>query len=105
MQMWKKDVAIMLEVLLFIIIGFFLTLDVYKKILESFGILFMGNTWINWFGLSYFLFVLYSIAAFFITQKKNSYFEGRMKSFLFWLLFTCSIYIVFIPFLKGQNPF
>lgn len=105
MKWWIKDIILLLELLLFWIIGFFLTLNVLNRIFESNNIEFLGNLWINWFGIAYFLFVLYSITAYLLTRKNIDYYKGRMRSIIFWLLFIGSIYIVFIPFFKGENPF
>ncbi|MCE7792178.1 hypothetical protein K8O68_07035 [Salipaludibacillus sp. CUR1] len=104
MEWWQKDIIRFFEALFFLIIGFFLSGMILKNTYEHFGIEYIGNIWVNWFGLSYLLFVLYSLAVGLI-MKKNKYFRQRLTSIIFWLCFIVAIYIVFIPFDKGYNPF
>ncbi len=102
---WKKVVLSLLEIIVILSIGFLFTTYILRPIYENFGIQFTGDVWVNWFGLSYILFVLYSlIVGIFIFQESNI-FKQRRTSVLFWLIFIGSIYVVFIPFIKGENPF
>jgi hypothetical protein len=105
MQGLKKDVVILLESIIFLAIGLLLTVNVASKIYESFGIEFIGNVWVNWFGVSYFLFVLYTVITGLFIMKNTIYYKQRLKSKFFWFLFIGSIYIISIPFVKGENPF
>ncbi|OAB32796.1 hypothetical protein PMSD_17680 [Paenibacillus macquariensis subsp. defensor] len=105
MQGLKKDAVILLESIVFLAIGLLLTVNVASKIYESFGIEFIGNVWVNWFGVSYFLFVLYTVITGLFIMKNTIYFKQRLKSKSFWFLFIGSIYIISIPFVKGENPF
>lgn len=102
---WKKVVLSLLEIIVILSIGFLFTTYILRPIYENFGIQFTGDVWVNWFGLSYILFVLYSlIVGIFIFQESNI-FKQRRTSVIFWLIFIGSIYVVFIPFIKGENPF
>jgi len=102
---WKKVVLSLLEIIVILSIGLLFTTYILRPIYENFGIQFTGDVWVNWFGLSYILFVLYSlIVRIFIFQESNI-FKQRRTSVLFWLIFIGSIYVVFIPFIKGENPF
>lgn len=102
---WKKVVLSLLEIIVILSVGFLFTTYILRPIYENFGIQFTGDVWVNWFGLSYILFVLYSlIVGIFIFQESNI-FKQRRTSVLFWLIFIGSIYVVFIPFIKGENPF
>lgn len=102
---WKKVVLSLLEIIVILSIGLLFTTYILRPIYENFGIQFTGNVWVNWFGLSYILFVLYSlIVGIFIFQESNI-FKQRRTSVIFWLIFIGSIYVVFIPFIKGENPF
>lgn len=102
---WKKVVLSLLEIIVILSIGLLFTTYILRPIYENFGIQFTGDVWVNWFGLSYILFVLYSlIVGIFIFQESNI-FKQRRTSVLFWLIFIGSIYVVFIPFIKGENPF
>lgn len=102
---WKKVVLSLLEIIVILSIGFLFTTYILRPIYENFGIQFTGDVWVNLFGLSYILFVLYSlIVGIFIFQESNI-FKQRRTSVLFWLIFIGSIYVVFIPFIKGENPF
>ena len=91
----------MFKILIFLVIGFFLTQYGLKRTYESFGISFTGDVWVNWFGVSYLLFFLYTITI----NKNNNSSKNRKSSLFFWLLFIGSIYVIFIPFIKGENQF
>lgn len=102
---WKKVVLSLLEIIVILSIGLLFTTYILRPIYENFEIQFTGDVWVNWFGLSYILFVLYSlIVGIFIFQESNI-FKQRRTSVLFWLIFIGSNYVVFIPFIKGENPF
>jgi hypothetical protein len=101
----NKSVVRFLELIVFLAIGLAFTVYIISDIYEAFGIRFMGNVWVNWFGVSYFIFVLYCISNGLFIMKHKQFYKQRLKSKLFWLLFIGSIYIIFIPFVKGENPF
>ncbi|WP_096200313.1 hypothetical protein [Bacillus sp. FJAT-45350] len=105
MEGCRRDVINILELILFWIIGFYLTVNFASKVYESYGISFMGNVWVNWFGISYVLLAVYSIIAYIFTRNRSNFYRGRMKSIYFWIIFIVSLYIVIIPFIKGENPF
>lgn len=105
MQGLKKEVLRILELTTFLVVGLLATLYVLSDIYESVGIEFIGNVWVNWFGVSYFLFVIYTIITGLLLKEYTDYFIQRLKSRIFWLLFIGSMYIIFIPFVKGDNPF
>ncbi|ARK32365.1 hypothetical protein [Halalkalibacter krulwichiae] len=104
MQIFIKDLGRSIEILLFLIVGFFLTTNLAATIYGSYGIVFTGNVWVNWFGISFFLFVVYAMimGALF---KEVKYYKAFLQSKIFWLAFVVSIYIIFVPFVKGENPF
>lgn len=105
MSALKRDAIIFFKVLIYLAIGFILTENVLGVIYEKFGISFMGNVWVNWFGLSYLLYFFYTTIRVLFTNENNQLFKKRMKSKVFWVLFIVSAYVVFIPFIKGKNPF
>ena len=105
LSVWKTYAIIMFETLVFLVIGFILTENVLRTIYENFGISFTGNVWVNWFGVSYLLFFLYTIMRGLFINKNNNLLKKRITSIIFWLLFIGSIYAIFIPFVKGENPF
>lgn len=105
MQGLKKEVLRILELTTFLVVGLLVTIYVLSDIYESVGIEFIGNVWVNWFGVSYFLFVIYTIITGLLLKKYTDYFIQRLKSRIFWLLFIGSMYIIFVPFVKGENPF
>jgi hypothetical protein len=94
-----------LKILVFLVIGFILTTNVLSGIYENFGISFTGDVWVNWFGVSYLLYFLYTIIRGLLINKLNQFFKERITSISFWVLFIGSVYVVFIPFIKGENPF
>jgi hypothetical protein len=94
-----------LKILVFLVIGFILTENVLREIYENFGISFVGNVWVNWFGVSYLLYFLYIIIGVLFINKNNHLFQERIKFISFWVFFIGSVYVVFIPFIKGENPF
>lgn len=101
----KKVVLRLVEIITILAIGLLLTVNILRPIYENFGIQFTGNVWVNWFGVSYILYVLYSLIVGLCIYKESVLFKHRFTSVLFWLLFIGSNYVVFIPFLKGENPF
>lgn len=100
-----KSYMIVLETLVFLVIGFILTDKILKTIYENFGISFTGDVWVNWFGVSYLLFFLYTFIRWLFINKHHNLFKKRKSSIIFWLLFIGAIYAVFIPFVIGENPF
>ncbi|PAE43442.1 hypothetical protein [Bacillus sp. 7884-1] len=105
MSVWKAYAITILEILVFLVIGFILTENVLRTIYENFGISFMGNVWVNWFGVSYLLFFLYTIIRGLFINKNNNLLRERITSIVFWVLFIGSVYAILIPFVKGENPF
>jgi dolichyl-phosphate-mannose--protein O-mannosyl transferase len=106
LSVWKIYTIRMFEILVSLVAGFILTEYVLRFIYESFGIHFIGNVWVNWFGVSYFLFFLYIVICELINVKKNNYLlKKRITSIFFLILFIGSVYVIFIPFVKGENPF
>lgn len=101
----KKGVFSLIEIILMLSIGLLFTLYILKPIYENFGIQFLGNVWVNWFGVSYIFFVLYSVVVGLSILKENIVFKQRLTSVLFWLIFIASIFVVIIPFIIGENPF
>jgi hypothetical protein len=94
-----------IKVLFFLTWGFIITVYVLSRIYETFGIPFLGNVWVNWFGVSYLLYFLYVFIYGILTKKTNSLLKERLTSFIFWIVLIASIYVVFIPFFIGKNPF
>ena len=102
---WKKVVLRSIEIFIILSIGLLFTVYILKPIYENFGIQFTGNVWVNWFGVSYIFFVLYSLIIGLCISKGSILFKKRLTSVLFWLIFMGSNYVVLIPFLIGENPF
>ncbi|MFS0783513.1 hypothetical protein [Bacillus sp. 1P06AnD] len=103
MSEFKKASFLSLEILLSLALGLLFTIYVLKYIYENSGFSLSGNVWVNWFGISYFIFFLYSLAI--GLSKGGSIFKKRISSTFFWILFLGSIYIVFIPLFIDKNPF
>lgn len=93
------------EILIYLILGLVLTVNSLRVIYENSGIPFFGNVWVNWFGVSYLLYFFYTMIRILFFQKKNEFYRERTKSIVFWVLFLVSVYVVFIPFYLGNNPF
>lgn len=102
---YKINLLGILELMFFFVIGLLFTIYIASNIYESFGIVFMGNVWVNWFGISFFIFGLHSIIVRLLLLKSSTIFIDRLNSKLFWLFFASSVYIVIIPFILGKNPF
>lgn len=105
MSFSKEFFANSFKVLIFLIIGFSLTVTVLRAVYESFGIKFIGNVWVNWFGVSYLLYFLYTLLSSVFVYENVNLFKERKTSIIFWILLMISLYVVFIPFVKGENPF
>src|SRR4051812_18352499 len=96
----KKVVLRLIEIIAILSIGLLFTVYILRPIYENFGIQFTGNVWVNWFGVTYILFVLYSLIVGLFISKESILFKQRLTSLLFWLIFIGSNYVVFIPFIK-----
>ncbi|MGE7023447.1 hypothetical protein [Solibacillus cecembensis] len=101
----KKIIFKLAEMLALLSIGLLFTLYILRSVYENYGIAFTGNVWVNWFGVAYIFFVLYTLIFGLFIFKGNNLFKQRLTSVIFWLLFIGSNYVVFIPFIKGENPF
>ena len=89
---------------MYLSLGFIITHYFLSVFYERSGIRFHGNVWMNWFGVSFLIYFFYTIiGGLFI--KKNPIYTERVQSTSFWVLFIVALYIVFIPFVKGVNPF
>lgn len=94
-----------LKIIVFLGIGFIVTDHLLKEIYESNGIRFTGNIWVNWFGVTYLLYFLYTIILGLFSQKYKHGNKKLIPSNIFWILFLVAVYVVCIPFIKGENPF
>jgi hypothetical protein len=101
----KKAGLRLIEISTFLLIGLLFTVYILSHIYENFGIQFTGNVWVNWFGVSYIFFVLYSLVFDLCISKESILYKQRISWTLFWLVFIASNYVVFIPFIKRENPF
>lgn len=101
----KEFFSTTFKILIFLIIGFSLTFTVLRAVYENFDIKFIGNLWVNWFGVSYLLYFLYTLLSSVFVNANVNLFKERKTSIIFWILLMISLYIVFIPFVKGENPF
>ncbi|MBS4171724.1 hypothetical protein KHA87_00395 [Bacillus sp. FJAT-49736] len=104
MDEWKKVVLRSTEVIAFLSIGLLCTVYILRPVYENNGIQFTGNVWVDWFGVSYILFVLFSLIVGLCISKESIY-KQRLTSIIFWFIFIGSNYVVFIPFLKEENLF
>jgi hypothetical protein len=93
------------EILLFLVTGFIVTANVLKYVYESAGIAFLGNVWITWFALSFFLYGIYLFVLSFVFAKDHPIREERMSPTTFWLLFIVSVLILLRPLAEGEMPF
>jgi len=101
-----KEIGIrLIEIIVFLSLGLLLTMYILRPIYENFGIQFIGNVWVNWFGVAYIIFVLYTLIFSIYIFKDSIHFKQRLTSIPFWLVFVASSYVVLIPFIKGENPF
>mgnify|MGYP003434814689 CR=1 FL=1 len=105
MEELKTIVHRLIEIFALLLIGLLFTLYILRPIYENYGISFSGNVWVNWFGVAYIFFVLYTLIFGLFIFKGNNLFKQRLTSVIFWLLFIGSNYVVFIPFITGENPF
>lgn len=100
-----RDVVTSLTVLIYLSVGFIVTHYFLSVVYESNGIRFIGNVWMNWFGVSFLIYFIYTMIGGLFIKKKNAALTTRIKSTSFWVLFVVALYIVLIPFIKGENPF
>jgi hypothetical protein len=101
----KKVGLRLIEISTFLSIGLLFTIYILRPIYENFGIQFTGNVWVNWFGVAYIFFGLYTLLVGLCISKESVLFKQRLTSVVFWLIFIGSNYVVFIPFIKVENPF
>ncbi len=105
MNGWLKVFIRFIECVIILAIGLWVTNSILKPIYEQYGIMLLGNVWVNWFGVSYLLFVWYSLLLGLSPVKENKIYKQRINSGIFWVLCIGAIYVVFVPFVKGENPF
>ena len=105
MPFLKEIFSTSFKILIYLIIGFLLTVTLLRAVYENFGIKFIGNVWVNWFGVSYLLYFLYTLLSSVYVNANVNLFKERKTSIIFWILLMISLYIVFIPFVKEENPF
>ncbi|MGM0830270.1 MAG: hypothetical protein ACQEU4_18765 [Bacillota bacterium] len=105
MAIWKIYLITIIEIILFLVVGFLLTDNVLKNVYESSGIRFIGNVWVVWFGLSFMLFGLYTIVLSFFVSKESRLLKERLTSKTFWVIVIASTVGVFVPFFIGEIPF
>ncbi|MEI5906669.1 hypothetical protein WAK64_06310 [Bacillus spongiae] len=105
MALWKIYVVSISELIVFLLLGLFLTVNVLRNVYENAGINFMGNVWVVWFGLTFILFGIYTILLSILISKDSPLLKNRLSSKTFWVLFIASIFGVFIPFFTGEIPF
>ncbi|MBH0173888.1 hypothetical protein IHV09_09975 [Fictibacillus sp. 23RED33] len=98
----KMYISTIIEILVFLLIGFFLTENVLRNVYENVGIAYLGNVGIVWFGLSFFLFCIFTLICYSFLGKKSPMLKDRITSLTFWIVFVASAYAVFIPFAKGE---
>ncbi|WP_456274700.1 hypothetical protein [Bacillus sp. AK031] len=104
MAIWKMYLVTVIEIILFLVLGFLLTDNVLKNVYEGAGIRFSGNVWVVWFGLSFMLFGLYTIILSFVS-KESRLLKERLTSKTFWVIVIASTVGVFVPFFLGEIPF
>ncbi|QOY38124.1 hypothetical protein AWH56_011640 [Anaerobacillus isosaccharinicus] len=105
MQAFLKDLGRSIELFFFLALGFYLTVNIAGNFYGKYGIEFMGNIWVNWFGISYFLFAVYTAIMGFFIFKGVKFYNRLLTSKIFWFLFVVSMFIILVPFFKGENPF
>lgn len=105
MNEWLKVFIRLIECMIILVIGLWVTNSILKPIYEQYGISLLGNVWVNWFGVSYLIFVWYSLLLGLSLTKENNFYKQRITSTFFWVLCMGAIYVVFVPFVKGENPF
>jgi hypothetical protein len=101
----KNALLKVIELITLLAAGFLVTFYILKPAYENSGIEFMGDVWVNWFGVTYLIYVFYTLISGLLILKGSTLYKHRMSSIFFWVLFAVSNYIVFVPFVKGENPF
>ena len=102
MDTLKMYVTTVIEIIIFLVLGFFLSDNILRRIYEGFDIAYMGNIWTVWFGLSFLLFCIFTLFRRFILSNKSLLLEEHISSITFWIIFILSIYGVFSPFVTGE---
>lgn len=102
MDTLKMYVTTVIEIIIFLVLGFFLSDTVLRRIYEGFDIAFIGNIWTVWFGLSFLLFCIFTLFRRFILSNNSPLLEERTTSLTFWIIFILSVYGVFSPFVTGE---
>ena len=105
MSVQKEFFSLLSEMIVFLFLGFIFTTQILRTIYENAAVHFKGNVWVNWLGVSYILFFLYTICYKVLGMKNDYLINGRLQSIIFWILLIASIYVVMVPILIGENPF
>lgn len=101
MDVWKGYVVTVAELLVFIVIGFFISEYGLRFAYEQAGISYIGNIGKVWFGASLSLFCLYSIITHRNKGKRDELLKGRVGSKTFYIVFVFSIYTALSPLFHG----
>lgn len=101
MDFLKVVILSMLKIFIFLAAGLAVTLYVLQPIYEMKGIVYTGNVWVIWFGLSYILYAAVTFYDFWFHKTKRD----KLHSFWFWIAFIAAWFIILIPFQKGEIPF
>lgn len=104
MAIRKMYLVTIIEIILFLVVGFLITDNVLKNVYEGAEIRFIGNVWVVWFGFSFMLFGLYTIIFSFVLKERRLWKE-RLTSKTFWVIVVASTVGVFVPFFIGEIPF
>ncbi|MUK88904.1 hypothetical protein GMD78_10915 [Ornithinibacillus sp. L9] len=93
---------VLVEVIIALIIGLWLTIFVITPFYESVGITVYGDVWVLWFAVAIFLYSIYTMIFSSIVKYPL---KRRLRSNLFWFLFVVSILLIVIPFIQGEVPY
>ncbi|QST01333.1 hypothetical protein IMZ31_07170 [Pontibacillus sp. ALD_SL1] len=101
LKVLKGYLVTIAELLVFIVIGFFISEYGLSFAYEQAGISYMGNIGKVWFGISLSLFCLYSIITHRSKGESHELLKGRIGSKTFYVVFVISIYTVLAPLFEG----
>lgn len=102
MNISKMYFITVIEIIIFLFVGYFLSELVLSEIYESAGIPYVGRIGVIWFGISFVLFCVYTLFRSYFLKQQTPILKDRISSATFKFVFLLSLIAVFYPFVFGQ---
>ncbi|MFB4212464.1 hypothetical protein ACE1TH_11205 [Shouchella sp. JSM 1781072] len=92
-------------IILLLTVGLVLTNVVLEPLYIWFNVSLERNVWIQWWSVTYILFVIYCLFEASFLSRWKDYSVRRLTSIWFWLLFFISFILLLVPIALGYSPY